>query len=177
MQIFLGATASKTKAMYFPPPRQAFAAAVTSRFLVIGTEFIELSGSFKDLGSIIHYSLTSDAEVYKRIKSATAAFGALKKLFGDKCLSEKVKGQVYTALILSTLLYDCEVLSLCAFFFSKFGVSETVEPAACVGSASPRLPATASPPKASFAVWVSWISAATTTAESCVGLATSQACP
>mgnify|MGYP000302869444 CR=1 FL=1 len=89
MQIGRGAAASKTEAMYFPPPRQAHAAADTSRFLVDGTDFLEFSESFKYLGSIIHYSLTSDADVHKRIKSATAAFG----------LSEKVTGQVYTALV------------------------------------------------------------------------------
>jgi hypothetical protein len=100
----------KTEAMYFPPPRQAYAAADTSRFLVDGTGFVEFSKSFKYLGSVIHYSLTSDADICKRIKSATAAFWALKNLFGDKYLSEKVKGQVYTALVLSTLLYGCEVL-------------------------------------------------------------------
>jgi hypothetical protein len=70
--------------MYFLPPRQACAAADTSRFLVDGTGFIELSESFKYLGSVIHYSLTSDADVCKRIKSATAAFGALKSLSGEK---------------------------------------------------------------------------------------------
>ena len=74
MHIGRGAAASKTEAMYFPLPRQAYAAADTSRFLVDGTGFIEFSESFKYLGSIIHYSLTSDADVHKRIKSATAAF-------------------------------------------------------------------------------------------------------
>ena len=119
MHIGRGAAASKTEAMYFPPPRQAYAAADTSRFLVDGTGFVEFSESFKYLGSIIHYSLTSDADVHKRIKSATAAFGALKNLFGDKYLSEKVKGQVYTALVLSTLLYGCEVWSLRENLFQR----------------------------------------------------------
>jgi hypothetical protein len=86
MQVHRGATASKTEAMYFSPPSQAHAAADSSRFLVDCTGFIELSGSSKYLGSIIHYSLTSDADVCKRIKPATAAFGALKHLFGDKNL-------------------------------------------------------------------------------------------
>jgi hypothetical protein len=60
------------------------------------------------LGSIIRYSLTSNVGVYKRIKSATKAFGALKNLFGDKYHSEKSQEQVYTALVLSALLYGCE---------------------------------------------------------------------
>jgi hypothetical protein len=105
--------------MYFPPPRQAYAAAYTSRFLVDGTGFAEFSEIFKYVGSVIHYSLTSHADICKRIKSATAAFGALKNLFGDKYLSEKVKGQVYTALVLSTLLYGCEVRSLREDLFQR----------------------------------------------------------
>ena len=55
----------------------------------------------KYLGSILHYSLiTCDADVDKRIVSATAAFGALKNIFTDKYLSEELKGEVYKALIL-----------------------------------------------------------------------------
>jgi hypothetical protein len=54
----------------------------------------------------------------------------LKNPFGDKYFSEKVKGEVYTALVLSTLLYDFEVLSFEKICFSDFGVSTTVVPAA-----------------------------------------------
>ena len=43
MYIGCGATASQTEAMYFPPQRQAYAAADTSRFLVDGSRFVELS--------------------------------------------------------------------------------------------------------------------------------------
>jgi hypothetical protein len=72
-------------------PRLAYAAADTSRSLVDGKGFVESSESFKYLGSIIYYSHSSNSDISKRIKSATAAFGALKNLFGDKYLSEKVK--------------------------------------------------------------------------------------
>ena len=54
------------------------------------------------MGSILHYSLTCDADVDERIASATAAFGALKNIFTDKYLSEELKGEVYKALILLT---------------------------------------------------------------------------
>jgi len=57
---------------------------------------------------MLNYSLTSDADVDKRITSATAAFGALKNIFADKYLSEELKDEVYKALILPTLLYGCE---------------------------------------------------------------------
>ena len=61
---------------------------------------------------MLHYSLTSDADVDKRITSATAAFGALEKIFADKYLSEELKGEVYKDLILPTLFYGCEAWSL-----------------------------------------------------------------
>jgi len=64
------------------------------------------------LGSILHYSLTCDADVDMRIASATAAFGALKNIFTDKYLSEELKGEVYKALILPTLLCGYEAWSL-----------------------------------------------------------------
>jgi hypothetical protein len=53
--------------------------------------FVEFRKSFKYVGSITHYFLTSDAGVFERIISATAALGALNALFGDKYLSEKFK--------------------------------------------------------------------------------------
>jgi len=78
------------------------------RFYIDGTAFIDFCEKFKYLGSMLHYSLTSDENVDKRITSATAAFGALKNIFADKYLSEELKGEVYKALILPTLLYGCE---------------------------------------------------------------------
>jgi len=81
MHVGRGDTASKTEAMYFLPPRMAYKAADTSRFYVDGTGFIDSCEKFKYLGSILYYSLTSDADVDKRIALATAAFGALKNIF------------------------------------------------------------------------------------------------
>ena len=74
MHVGRGDTASKTEAMYFPPPRTAYEAADTSRFYVDGTGFIDFCEKFKYLGSILHYSLTSDADVDKRKASVTASF-------------------------------------------------------------------------------------------------------
>ena len=75
-------------------PQIPLEAADTSRFYLDGTGFIDFCEQFKYLGSIIHYSLTSDADVGKRIASATAAFGALKNIFTGKYLSEELKGEV-----------------------------------------------------------------------------------
>ena len=68
---------------------------------------------------MLHYSLTSDADVDKRITSATAAFGALKNILADKYLPEELRGEVYKALILPTLLYGCEAWSLHEDLFKR----------------------------------------------------------
>ena len=74
-----GSTASKTEAMYIPPPRVDYSAADTSRFNIVDgaglpAGFVDFTTEFKYLGSILHHSLTSEADVDKRLKSATAAF-------------------------------------------------------------------------------------------------------
>ena len=69
----------------------AYEAADTSRFYIDGTGFIGFYEKFKYLGSMLHYSLTSNADVDKRITSATAAFGALEFFFAGKYLSEVYK--------------------------------------------------------------------------------------
>ena len=119
-----GTTPSKTEAMYFPPPRQLYSDANTSRLDVLDTAgvpvgFIDFTTEFKYLGSIIHHSLTSDADIDKRIKSASAAFGALKNIFINKHIDLKVKGRVYVALCLSILLYGCEVWCLREDLFNR----------------------------------------------------------
>jgi len=60
-----------------------------------------------------------NADVDKRITSATAAFGVLKNIFADKYLSEELKGDVYKALILPSLLYGCEAWSLREDLFKR----------------------------------------------------------
>ena len=127
MHVGRGNAASKTEAMYFPPPRMAYEAANTSRFYIDDTGFIDFCEKFKYLGSMLHYSLTSsDADVDKRITSATAAFGALKNIFADKYLSGELKGEVYKALILPTLLFTVVKLGPCVKnYLSAFDVSIT----------------------------------------------------
>jgi hypothetical protein len=85
MHIGIGATPSKTEAMCFPPPRRLYSDADTSRLDVLdGTGnpvgFIDFMTEFNYLGSIVHHSLTSDADVDKRIRQASAAFGALESI-------------------------------------------------------------------------------------------------
>ena len=100
---------------------------------VDGTGFIDFCDKFKYkyLGSILHYSLNSDADVDKRVASATAAFGALINIFNSKYLSEELKGEVYKALVLPTLLYGSEVWSMRGIYSSAFEVSITIVLAQC----------------------------------------------
>jgi hypothetical protein len=71
--------------MYFLPPRRLYSDADTSRRDVLDclknpVGFIDFTTEFKYLGSIVLHSLTSDADVDKRIRSASATYGALKKI-------------------------------------------------------------------------------------------------
>jgi hypothetical protein len=96
--------------MFFPPPRRSYSESNTSRLDVLDNTgnaigFIDFTTEFKYLGSIVNNSLTSDADVDKRITSASAAFGALKNILTYKDIDFKVKGSVYVALCLSILLY------------------------------------------------------------------------
>jgi hypothetical protein len=120
----IGATPSKTEAVFFPPPRRPYSEANTSRLDVLdGTGnalgFIEFATEFEYLDSIVHHSLTSDADVDKRIRSASAAFGALKNILTNKDIDLKVIGSAYVALCLSILLYGSEILCLREDLFNR----------------------------------------------------------
>ncbi len=111
MHIGIGTTLSEIEAMYFPPPRvNCSNAAETSHFDVRNADgsavgFVEFTKEFKYLGSIIDSSLTSDADVDKRIKAATSAFDQrlkndLTNLSVDvRVILVRVKGKIYYALV------------------------------------------------------------------------------
>jgi hypothetical protein len=74
---------SQTEAMYFPQPWRLYSAANTSRLNVLGylgnpAGFVDFTTEFEYLDSIVQDSLTSDEDVDKCIRSASATFGALK---------------------------------------------------------------------------------------------------
>jgi len=129
MHVCRGDTASKTEAIYFPPPRTAHGAADTSHFYVNSTGFMDFCEKFKYLGSILHYSLTSDADTDKRIASATAAF----KIFSILSASLRNQRVKYTR-SLSCLLHSTVVkLGPCGKIYSSaFEVSITSVLAKCV---------------------------------------------
>jgi hypothetical protein len=117
MSLGTGAMQSKTEAMYFPPPRRLYSDADTSRLGVLDylrnpVGFIDFTTEFKYLESIVHHSLTSNADVDERIRSASAAFGALKNILTYKDIDLKVKLIAYVALCSSILLYGSEIWCL-----------------------------------------------------------------
>ena len=120
MHVGRGETASKTEAMFCPKPRKSYEVENTGRFYLDRDGFIDFTEEFKYLGSIVTSSLTSDADVQKRIKSAAAIFGALSKcVFSRKDIHSTVKGQVYTSLVISVRLYGSECWALREDLFSQ----------------------------------------------------------
>ena len=99
MHVGRGAEATKTEAMFFPsirgfvrdrapqgplqPTSKAFGD--TSRFKLADVSLVMFVREVKYLGSIIHFSLTSDADVNARIKSATSIFGTTTRCRRVEC--------------------------------------------------------------------------------------------
>ena len=64
--------------------------------------------SFLYLGSMLSSSGRCSSEVARRLASASRAFGALQCVFRQRGLSVATKQQIYSACVLSTLLYGAE---------------------------------------------------------------------
>jgi hypothetical protein len=98
--------------------------------------FIDFTKEFKYFGSISHRSLTSDADADKRMRPASAAFGALKNILTNKDIGLKVKGSAYVALCLSILLDGSEISAnreICSVAFVTF-TTDALEPCAALPS-------------------------------------------
>jgi hypothetical protein len=85
-------------ALYSQEPRRLYSDADTSRLDVLDylgnpVCFIDFTTEFKYLGSIVHHSLTSDADVHKRIGHASATFWVLESIMTNKDVDIKVKGR------------------------------------------------------------------------------------
>ena len=79
----------------------------------VGDAEIESVGKFTYLGSLIDNNGTMDAEVDRRIASASKAFGALHSaVFKDRHLNTTTKRMVHRACVLSVLLYGSECWTL-----------------------------------------------------------------
>jgi hypothetical protein len=98
--------------MYCPARGSKYEDGDTSNFDV-ADGYIGFSKEFKYLGAMIYHTLTSEQDVDKRIANASAAFGALRPcIFAKKGVSRKVKGMIYSSLVISILLYGSECWSL-----------------------------------------------------------------
>jgi hypothetical protein len=100
MHIGIGETPSKNEAMYISPLRRLYFDADTSRLDVLDDSgnpvgFNNFTKEFKCLDSTILRSLTSDADVDKQIRPASAAFGALKNILTNKQINLRVKVRAF----------------------------------------------------------------------------------
>ena len=99
--------------MYFPGAGKSYDAEDTSDLIFDENANVAFTKRFKYLGSLFASNLRSEADVEKRLKAASAAFGALRKcVFRSRDISPRVKGKVYRGLILSILLYGSECWTL-----------------------------------------------------------------
>ena len=81
--------------------------------LLIGDSSIEYVDAFTYLGFVVASNTRIDADVDRRISSASRAFGALRQaVFKDCNLTITTKRQVYQACVLSVLLYRSECWTL-----------------------------------------------------------------
>ena len=76
-------------------------------FLVCGSS-VECADAFVYLGSLVTPDTRVSQEVDRRLASASRAFGALRCVFDDNSLSLRCKRLIYTACVLSVLLYGSE---------------------------------------------------------------------
>jgi hypothetical protein len=124
LNMHIGTTdkSSKTEAVFFPggkllPQRQgpdytpmlkpANVTDMVDTTKILGT--LPYSRSFVYLGSMAVPSLCSIDDVERRMSMANKISGALKTcVFKNKSINSKLKGRIYTALVLSVLLYGCE---------------------------------------------------------------------
>ena len=71
---------------------------------------IHVESPAKYLGSLLHSHGKDDADVTARVKKATGAFASLKHcLFKRKDVTNEAKVAVYNSLVLSILLFGCEL--------------------------------------------------------------------
>ena len=71
---------------------------------------LEVVDKFTYLGSVLSKNVTIDNVVYNRLPKASITFGRLSKnVWEHEGLSAYIKLKVYKAVVLSTLLYACEI--------------------------------------------------------------------
>ena len=101
---------SKTECMY-NPAQGAYEDGDTSDVIVDGG-FYTFTKTFKYLGSIITYDLTSDADIAYRIRNATGAFAKVKKTLTSRKIKLEERSAIYVVIVVSILLFGSESWSL-----------------------------------------------------------------
>jgi len=106
MHVGSGTAASKTEAVSYPASTGPYEDGDTTPFTVSRPDgkdlgFVSFTKEFKYLGPIVHSSLTSDADMDKRIRSAVAVFGALRSVLCNFALEENLRGEVYSVPVLT----------------------------------------------------------------------------
>lgn len=100
----------KTVVMYQPPPRAPYEAPLAG----VGDVELRDVSTFVYLRSTITNYNSSDAEVVRRIQTASVAYGQLKCKVGiSHSLRMDTKLALYRAVVLPTLLYALEACTLC----------------------------------------------------------------
>ena len=94
----------KTEVLYQPNAMKTDEAEI----MVDGTRLNSVP-EFTYLGSTISKDVRIDAEIQKRMAKASASFGRLRqRLWNNHHVSLRVKGKIYRAVVISTLLYGAE---------------------------------------------------------------------
>ena len=120
---------SKTVTLFVSAPLHTYEDPVTfdnqnlSDIVLSHDSFLPIVDEFCYLGSIITRDCSDDRDVLERIKKASNAFGALRKIiFANRNVAISTKKYVYESLILPILLYGTEAWSLTEKLYHKLRV-------------------------------------------------------
>ena len=95
----------KTEVLYQPSPTEAY----HPPQVFINNAELNAVQHFKYLGSVISFDAKFDREIENRLSAANRAFGRLRKrVWGNKELKRETKISMYSAVVLTTLLYGSE---------------------------------------------------------------------
>ena len=96
----------KTEAMHQPATRKMY----HEPHIFVNDEPLKATDCFTYLGSTLSREANIDVEVNNILSKATSAFGRLgKKVWDRRGLSQETKPKVYMAVVLTVLLYACEL--------------------------------------------------------------------
>jgi len=99
----------KTEVMHQPAPGKSY----HEPNITVKGQRLQAVEHFTYLGSTLSRSANIDAEVSNRIAKASSAFGRLRKnVWERRGISQRTKIKVYSAVVLTTLLYGCETWTI-----------------------------------------------------------------